>query len=169
MKASIRTNVPRFNTNRMLREYTEKMYLPAQQRVRKVTADGFALTRSLSEWKERLRRNWNQVRIAAVDAVSQEVLKVGDAMPVKVRVGLGTIPPEDVAVEAYYGPLTPDGEIRGGRAVRLGFVSAGENGEHVFAGAVPCETSGRNGYAVRVVPCHDDLADRYDQGLVVWG
>jgi starch phosphorylase len=49
------------------------------------------------------------------------------------------------------------------------YARAESNGEHWFEGAVPCQASGRNGYAIRVVPCHEDLADRYDQGLVVWG
>jgi starch phosphorylase len=97
------------------------------------------------------------------------VLKVGDALPLSARVHLGAIPPDDVAVEVYYGPLDPAGEIDGGRTVRLKFDRPAADGECWFEGAVPCRTSGRNGYAIRVVPCHEDLADRYDQGLVVWG
>jgi starch phosphorylase len=169
MKESIRTIVPRFNTNRMLRDYTEKMYLPAMRRVRRVWADDFALAKLLAGWKDRLRAHWHDVRVADVQAPGQQVLKVGEELHLSARVHLGAIPPEDVAVEAYYGPVTPDGEIEAGQAVRLSFARAGTDGDHWFEGAVPCRSSGRNGYAIRVVPCHEDLADRYDQGLVVWG
>lgn len=169
MKESMKTLMPVFNTNRMLREYAQKMYLPALRRAHKVSADGFALARSLATWKERLRKHWHEVRVTEVRAEPRDELKVGDALPLRARVHLGPIPPEDVAVEAYYGPLTATGEISGGRSVRLGFAGHEADGEHVFEGSVPCETSGRAGYAIRVVPCHDDLADRYDQGLVVWG
>ncbi len=169
MKESMKTIIPQFNTNRMLREYAEKMYLPAHTRVRRVWDEDFALARKLAAWKERLRTHWHQVRVCEVQAIPGQVLKVGDVLPLHARIHLGPIAPEDVAVEAYYGPLTTDGEIASGRSVRLQHARHDVNGEHWFEGNVPCQTSGRNGYAIRVVPCHDDLADRYDQGLVVWG
>jgi len=169
IKESIRTIVPRFNTNRMLRDYTTQMYLPAQRRTRKVWADNFALARSLAAWKNRLRTHWPEIRVVEVRADTHPILKVGDTLTLRARVRLGPISPDDVAVEAYYGPVNADGDITGGQAVRLRFVSSEGNGEHWFEGAIPCRLSGRNGYAVRVVPCHEDLADRYDQGLVVWG
>ena len=169
IKESMRTIVPVFNTNRMLRDYVRKMYVPAMRRAEKVGADNFALARALAAWKDRLRRNWHEVRVADVQAEARNVLKVGDELPLRARVHLGPIPPEDVAVEAYYGPLSATGEIAEGQAVRLQFSRGESNGEHWFEGAVPCQISGRSGFAIRVVPCHEDLADRYDQGLVVWG
>ncbi len=169
VKESMKTLVPAFNTNRMLRDYTDKMYLPAQRRVRRVWGDSFALARSLAAWKDRLHRHWPEVRVVEVQADSHTILKVGDHLTLHARVHLGPIPPEDVAVEAYYGSLTPDGEITAGRAVRMTFSRTESAGEHWFEGAIPCQVSGRSGYAVRIVPCHEDLADRYDQGLVVWG
>lgn len=169
IKESLRTLVPQYNTNRMLRDYLQRMYLPAQQRVRRVCAGEFALAKSLATWKDRLRSYWHEVRVADVQAPGAQVLKVGDALQLAARVHLGPVPPDDVAVEAYYGQITPDGEIEHGEAVRLGFAREAGDGHHWFEGAVPCKASGRNGYAIRVVPCHEDLADRYDQGLVVWG
>jgi starch phosphorylase len=169
IKESMRTIVPRFNTNRMLRDYTRQMYLPAMRRMRKVWADDLALARALATWKDRLRSHWHEVRVVEVQSPPSQVLKVGDSLALQARVHLGSIPPEDVAVEVYYGQLTPDDEITDGQAVRMSFLRPESNGEHWFAGQVPCRASGRNGYAIRVVPCHEDLADRYDQGLVVWG
>ncbi len=169
VKNSMKTIVPNFSTNRMLRDYTQQMYLPALRRVRRVHADEFAVAKMLAAWKDRLRQHWHEVRVTDVQAGAHQELKVGSNLPLQARVHLGSISPDDVAVEAYYGPLTPDGEISKGQSVRLDFERPDADGQHWFAGAVPCETSGRNGYAVRVVPRHEDLADRYDQGLVVWG
>ena len=169
VKQSMKTICPVFNTNRMLRQYTEQMYLPAVRRMRKVAADNYALAHSLARWKEKLRRHWGEVRVLDVQTDRADVLKVGDALPVRARVHLGGIAPDDVAIEAYFGPVAPTGEITVGQAVRLAPVRPESDGAHVFEGAVPCRTSGRTGFAVRVVPQHEDLADRYDQGLVVWG
>jgi starch phosphorylase len=169
IKASMKTICPYFNTNRMLRDYTQQMYLPAARRADRVCADGFALAKALTKWKEQLQAQWHEVRVVDVQTEPREVLKVGDALPLRARVHLGGIRPEDVAVEVYYGPLDTDGEISRGRAVRLQFNAHEGDGEHWFAGDIPCQLSGRNGYAIRVVPCHEDLADRYGQGLLVWG
>lgn len=169
VKNSMSTIVPQFNTNRMLRDYTRKMYLPALQRTRKVWEDDFSLARSMATWKDRLRAHWRDVRVTDVQAELPEKLKVGDSLKVRACVHLGLISPEDVGVEAYWGPLSPEGEITQGQAVRLTFAKTSKEGEHWFEGSVPCEISGRNGYAVRVVPSYADPADRFDQGLVVWG
>ncbi|MEW6253095.1 MAG: alpha-glucan family phosphorylase, partial [Planctomycetota bacterium] len=144
MKNSMRTILPQYNTNRMLREYAEVMYLPALRRVRKMWTDDFALARKLATWKDHLRNHWHEIRVAEVQAGTQQVLKVGDSLPLKTRVRLGPISPDEIAVEAYYGPLTPDGEIAQGAAVRLEHTRGGD-GEFWFEGAVPCRTSGRAG------------------------
>jgi len=43
------------------------------------------------------------------------------------------------------------------------------NGKYVFAGAISCQTSGRHGYALRILPLHDDLGNSFEMGLVFWG
>ncbi len=169
VKESMKTICPMFNTNRMLRDYTNLMYLPAMERAERITADDFALARSLSKWKDHLRQHWEQVRVAEVQTDAHDVLKVGDQLPLRARIHLGPIEPQDVAVEAYYGPLDVNGKITKGSAIQLAFNRHEDNGEHWFAGSVPCQVSGRNGYAIRVVPSHADLGDRYDRGLVTWG
>jgi len=169
VKASIRTICPVFSTIRTLREYATVMYMPALRRARRLAADQFAVARSLAAWKQNLRQQWHQVRVTDVSAEPSEVLKVGDRLPLRAKVQLGSIPPEDVAVEAYYGPVDISGEIAHGQPVVMQPTQHEADGVHVFEGVVPCGVSGRHGFAVRVVPSHQDLADRYDQGLIVWG
>ena len=169
VKESIRSTCPVFSTIRMLREYAEKLYYPALERSRRLTADNFAVSRRLAGWKESLREQWHQVHIAEVTAEAQEVLKVGAELPVRARVHLGSVEPRDIAVEVYTGPLDPAGEITDGQPVVMRHIQHENDGVHLFEGVVPCAVSGRHGFAIRVVPNHEDLADRYDQGLVVWG
>jgi len=169
VKESIRTICPVFSTIRMLREYTERLYLPAARRVDRVWADDFAVARRLAEWKANLTRNWGQVQVLEVAAEAPEALKVGDQLPVRARVKLGSISPQDVAVEVYYGPLDATGAITTGRRVVMKPTQRQAEGVHVYEGVVPCGVSGRHGFAIRVVPNHQDLIDRYDQGLIVWG
>ena len=169
VKQSIRTISPVFTTIRMLREYTHQAYLPGLTRSRRLAAGEFAVARKLAAWKHQLAEQWHQVHVTQVSAEPRDVLKVGDELPLQVHVHLGSIDPQDVAVELYSGPLDVNGEIAKGKAVGMRHVRAESDGVHLFDGVVPCGLSGRHGYAVRVVPNNEDLADRYDQRLIVWG
>ena len=39
---------------------------------------------------------------------------------------------------------------------------------HIFRGYIPCRYSGQCGFAVRIIPYHNDLVDKYDTGLIRW-
>jgi hypothetical protein len=46
--------------------------------------------------------------------------------------------------------------------------TAGQDGEHWFAGLMSCKATGRHGVAVRVLPRHPDLANPYELSLILW-
>ncbi len=167
MKASMRSLCAVYNTNRMVREYTERLYLPAAERFEQMAADDQAHARALVQWKIRLRRNWPQVRVERVEADTQG-LKVGEMLPVKAWIHLGNLSHEDVQVEIYHGMVNDKGEIPSGQPVTMGFQEE-KDGLHVFTGALLCQGSGRFGYALRVLPNHKDLVHPYEMGLILWG
>lgn len=168
VKQSIRTIVPMFNTHRMLREYVDQMYMPAIRRYRQLAADHYRLAKSLAAWKEELWRQWHEVRILDVVESAAGPMKVGDVLPLRAKVRLGTVKPEQVSVEIYHGVVGPSGEISGGACVPMKLVAT-EGDALVYEGQVSCATSGQHGYAVHVLPKHPELPDRYEHGLVVWG
>jgi hypothetical protein len=48
------------------------------------------------------------------------------------------------------------------------------NGAHegntwLFTGRIPCHASGQHGYAVRVLPQNQALANSFEPGLITWG
>ncbi len=168
VKQAMKTICPVYNTHRMLREYAEKLYVPALRRFGHLSRDGFAVGRALQAWKERMRQGWSTVRIDEISSEAETVLKVGARMPLTARVALGGVDPTDVKVEAFFGPLDSSGEILHGEFAEMRYVRADSGGVHVFEGDIPCAVSGRHGYTVRVVPHHADLVDRHEIGLIVW-
>ena len=44
-----------------------------------------------------------------------------------------------------------------------------EGSSWAFTGTIPCWSSGQHGFAVRVLPNNDDLANPFEPGLLVWG
>ena len=181
VKNSIKWIAPRFNTHRMVAEYTRRFYNPAAARWRYLTAEAMARAKALSMWKSDMKKAWSEF---AVKDVTMEVhngevnkqlnpkqpqLKAGSQLSVRALVKLGKVSPDDVSVELYYGPVDTWGNIKDGSAVRMDCTEAsGQDGEHWFAGVMPCNRTGRHGMAVRVLPSHADLANPYELGLILW-
>src|SRR5213596_180367 len=63
MRESIRSVTPVFNTHRMVKEYTERLYLPAAKAQEEFSRDGYQAATALSRWKAQMRKDWPQVRI----------------------------------------------------------------------------------------------------------
>jgi len=168
MKAAMRTICPVFNTNRMVREYAERFYLPAAQRHQHLTENEMARAKAIAHWKSHLREHWAAIRVDNVEAEVPAKLKVGAALQVRAQVYLGVLEPKDVAVQLYYGLLDTRGEIPKGDAIPMQWMESNGDGSHVFVGSIPCRTSGRYGYALRVLPHHEDLSNPYEPGLILW-
>jgi len=169
MKASIGVLCHFFNTHRMVRDYTDVFYLPAHAKQRELGADGAARAKVLARWLERVRREWPQVRIEAVDGSPALELRVGATAHVSARISLGALTPEDVEVQLYLGRLDPTGEIADAQAIPMNPAGRDERGWHLFeATAVPCSRSGLHGYTLRVLPHHHDLTVRFLPGLITW-
>jgi len=170
MKASMRTCCPVFNTNRMVREYTDRFYLPAARRWQRFSDEDFRVTREVAGWRNDMQEKWHEVHIESVDAEVPREAMVGNKLPVRANIKLGSIRPEEVSVELYYGVLDSHGLITAGAAAALNCIGTdGSPDSYRFAGQIPCEYSGQYGYALRIVPHHPEMAARYHIGLVRWG
>jgi starch phosphorylase len=171
MKAAMSNHAGVFNTNRMVREYFGRCYLPSIERSERLAAKEYAGAKELSAWKAEFRRLWTNVRLERVwsDGPDMQELKVGDQLQVQAQIDLGGLNPTDVAVQLYHGWLDADGLIVEGEAIPMLIAQSKGKGKYVFAGAIPCRTSGRHGYALRILPQHEDLGNPFGMGLVLWG
>jgi starch phosphorylase len=168
MKASMRTVIPEFNTNRMIEDYCERFYLPASIQWQLLSANQMTEAKKLAAWKQRLQTLWPQVAVTQVEAELIREFVVGEMVPVLARVRLGEVSPEDVAVEAVVGPLNAKGEIAEGTAHRLELVERRDDGA-VFRGLLPCVASGRHGFSVRILPFARGLAaNPFETRLIRW-
>ena len=96
IRASMANLAPSFSSNRMMREYVERHYLPAASALRRRSADGARLARELGAWTETLERHWSEVRFGEVN-VSRE----HDGWRFEAQVYLGAVPADMVRVELY--------------------------------------------------------------------
>jgi len=168
MKGSIVAYSERFSSDRMVREYVERTYLPAASRYGRLADTGMRRARALTAWWERIRAAWPQVRavLPRVGAMGEHM--VGDQFVVRVRVHLGELTPEDVAVELCLGGATATGEIEGVSLEPMQASQTGGDGEYIYEATVTCRSSGFHGYTVRVLPNHEDLGMPQRASLVAW-
>jgi starch phosphorylase len=171
MKSAMREHAGVFNTNRMVRDYHERCYRPCAQRSQMLMENDLARSKALAAWMEKIRLQWRQIRIERVwtDGPNGQDLKVGDQLQVQAQVHLGELKPTDVSVELFHGPLNAEGLIGSGQSLPTLIAKSKGTGTYIFAGAISCRTSGRHGYALRILPKHEDLGNPLDMGLVLWG
>ena len=88
---------------------------------------------------------------------------------VAAAVRLGRLKADDIAVEIYHGPIDSSGNISDGQVTRMSYESNGQpENTNIFTGAIPCMTSGKYGFALRVMPNHPDLDEPYEPGMILW-
>ncbi len=181
VKNSIKWIAPRFNTHRMVAQYTRRFYNPAAARWRYLTAEAMARTKQFARWKSEMRKAWPEIAVKDVvmqvnNGESQEQLnpkqpqlRAGADLSIKALIKLDKVRPDDVSIELYHGPVDTWGNIKDGSAVRMDYEqTSGQNGEYWFTGLMLCRDTGRHGVAVRILPRHPDLVTPYDMGLILW-
>jgi len=169
MRESIRSVTPVFNTHRMVKEYTERLYVPAAQAYREFSQNDCAAASDLSQWKSRIRKDWPQIRIDQVEIGNKDRqnIPVGESLEVSARVHLGGVDPQHVRVEAYHGEAE-NGGIKNPAITMLN--QAGQNGDgtYLYRGSVPASESGAYGFSIRVLPTHPHLQQDHELRLITW-
>lgn len=160
MRRSRAELAPRFSSDRMLREYADRFYLPAAQAVRARAADQGALAKDLLLRQSRIAAAWPAVRVSRLRLSG----KPGEQLA-QVSAVLGGLSPGDVAVELYADappgqppvclPMTPVGSL------------AADSGRRTYSAHLP---PGRpaSDYTPRIVPhCPGALLPQ-EAPLITW-
>lgn len=168
LKASMRAICPVFNTNRMLKEYTEKFYIKCKDRYSDLNKNERARAIELSEWKKKVRHCWPDLVIEDVVSNTEGELCVGEDLEVTATLSLGGLDCDDVLVEAYVGLVDADGSIVNGKAVVLERQKTKSKTHCTYKGIAQCVTSGRLGFSVRVIPSHADLGCPFELHRIEW-
>jgi starch phosphorylase len=170
MKRCMITICPQFNTNRMLFDYSEKFYFPATDRYLNLAGNDFEAARLVAAWEKKVLAPWQKVEVTGVHCDSEnQVVHVGQKVPIRVEVALFDLDPNDLAVEIFYGRMDSEGEILDGKVKRLEYTRKTGKGDAVYDGSIECHTSGRFAFATRIQASHPDspIQDRLKH--IKWG
>ena len=170
MRESIRSITPAFNTHRMVKEYAERLYLPAAKAHAEFTRDGYRAAIVLSQWKGEMRKDWAEIKITDVQIANhdRQNIHVGEALRLSAKVHLGPVNPQHVRVEAYHGEAENNSLRNPSTTVLAQASRLDENGNYLYEGSIPAADSGTYGFSVRVVPTYPHLLQPHELRLISW-
>ena len=157
-------------SDRMVRDYVQRLYVPAAAHDVALRANRFALAREVAAFVGRIKAAWSRISIASVDSSGIPAqAQAGDALEVRADVRLDGLSPDDVAVELLYGRTDEDDALARDHSVyRLSPTGEGVDGIRTFTGTLPLSVTGTFGYTVRVRPAHPQLVSPVELGFVTY-
>jgi len=92
-----------FTTNRMLTDYINQYYEPQSKDSAAMVADDFQKARELAAWKNRVRREWENVcLISRTEPATSYDLSLATPYHAEMELQMGSLSPEDVGVEVVF-------------------------------------------------------------------
>jgi len=160
MRESMARLTPRFSTNRSVREYTERHYIPAAAAYRERAADKGAVGRNVINWEQTLKQQWAKLYFGNVTVDTRDEQHLFE-----IQVYLNDLDPKAVRVELY-----ADG-VNGNSPVRQEMTRvrplAGASGGYVYSADVSAARSVRD-YTARVIPHYDGVAVPLEVASILW-
>ncbi len=168
MKQSMKTLAAYFNTHRMVQDYFHQYYYPLSSLWEKIREDQFRGIRELARWMKNLKANWGRIEIVEKRSETKKGLTLGDTLWVEVDLKLPGLIPQDLNVEIYWGPVNSKAEFLSRSFLPMEPIR--QNGPlTTFRGEIPCQSVGRFGFRIRILPHHPFLCNPFSLGLILWG
>lgn len=166
VRHTLATLSPELSAERMVKEYVNRLYLPAANSVREFTDKDYKNARNLAVWIANLQANWSKVHVAHVESGGTETPQVGDTLHVRATVEIDGIDPKDLTVQVVAGRSPDDEEFAISTVAELQLESHEEGKHALYVGTLPLTRAGSFGYTVRVLPNNPLLASPLELGLV---
>lgn len=165
-KASMKSCIPRFNAQRMVRDYVKNYYSLAKKQHALLATHNGAPAIEMANWKKKIDENWKNLRIKRLDT-NQTVVKQSETLPIKVSAFLNGLSPDDVAVECIISSQQLDGTFKVHQRYRLQQTEV-TGDETIFSLDLKPSLPGINFYQLRIYPYHQHLSHPFETGYIIW-
>jgi len=160
MRASMLLLTPNFSSNRAVREYVEKYYLPAANNYGERAANDSKLGIELRAWAKSITQGWPSVRFGSLATHREE-----NQYDFQIQVFLGELEPNAVAVELYAEPQAQERIFRQ-RMALMGQLPDSD-GYFSYSSKVPANRPATD-YIPRVIPWNSKASVPLEVTQITW-
>lgn len=160
MRASMARLAPQFSTNRMMREYVERLYLPAAAAYERRVAHNGAVARDLHTWLTNLHTYWRAVHFGNIEVSQDE-----DQWVFTAHVYLGEIDPTWVRVELYADPVADEEPLC--KEMGIAAPIPGAINGYCYQVRTPV-TRPSTDFTPRIIPHHAEARVPMEATLIYW-
>lgn len=158
-RTSMAELTPQFSTNRMLREYVDRLYLKAAQNYHKRSADGANESVRLCHWRELLETYWQKLYFGRLD-----VKREGDKYIMTVKAYLDKLDPKAVQVQLF---AEPQGNGESEIHIMEVAEAAGTENSYLYRASIPALRPAEH-YTPRIIPSFDGAAVPLEARQILW-
>jgi starch phosphorylase len=160
MRASMAQLTPQYSTNRTVREYTERYYLPAASAYLGRADQKGATGIRIANWLHGLDRKWETVRFGRVG-----VETVGDQHVFSVEIYCGGLCPDDVRVELYAESSGVDGPW----SMQMARIAESREPDHFTLYSLSVRSARpASDFTARVLPDYAGVAVPLEASHILW-
>ncbi|MDT7042389.1 alpha-glucan family phosphorylase [Candidatus Nitronereus thalassa] len=160
VRTSMSKLTPQFSSNRMIREYVERVYLPAAAAYRHRSGDEGKRAKDIQQWKHQLDEHWPLIRFGEIQMAPAE-----GGFFLEVQVYCGEWNPQFLCVELYADGLDraePEVHVMAQRGSLPGMVNT-----YVYALHLSTQRPFDH-YTPRIIPFHPDISVPLEIDYIIW-
>jgi glycogen phosphorylase len=149
-----------FSANRVIRQYTEELYLPAATEYATRSADKGSPAAQIVRWQQDLAPEWAGLSFGQVRVASD-----GNHHTFEAEIHLGGIDPSAVQVEIFANGLNGNDPFR--QVMTRTGALAGDSGSCLYSALVPASRPATD-YTARVVPRYEGVSVPLEAPWIAW-
>lgn len=166
-KNSMKTILPRFNSQRMVMDYVRDFYSPAANQYKTLKTDDFQAATILSLWKNTIHHHWNNVSIKMVSK-PVHCLMTGDRLQLDIAIKLGQLSPSDILVDCLIERDADANDFEKLSCHSFEYVGTYGEDEALYRLDAEIKGSGLLNYMIRAFPYHELQSQRFEMGYMLW-
>ena len=166
-KASMKTIIPNFNAQRMVRDYITNSYGPASRQHRQLLENNYKGAKELAEWKARVNSSWPSVKLRRIDKSGNSLID-GESLKLELAASLGGLSATDVILQCLVGTESDHEKFIVQDTIKLKSSGVNKEGEVLFELDLEPPLAGLQFYKLRLYPSHPLLSHPFETGHIIW-
>jgi starch phosphorylase len=158
MRKSMATLTPHFSANRVVREYTEKYYLPAATNYKKRAEDKGALAKKIITAMNDIKNKWQEIHFGETT-----IGNVEGGYEFKIFIGLNSIRTEQISVELF----AEESDGAPNEIKKMETDGNQKEGNYLYSAIVKTKRNASD-YTVRLMPNYGGLVTALEDNRILW-